>query len=133
MAKSSGNSTIVIIRLMVGIVFLTEGIQKFLFPALLGVGRFTHIGIPVPQFSAPFVGVVEIACGTMLILGLYTRLASIPLLINILVAFYSTKVPIFIHQGFWNAMHEGRTDFCMVCGLIFLLITGAGRFSIDNK
>lgn len=131
--KISDGSVTIIIRLMVGTVFLTEGIQKFLFPAVLGVGRFTTIGIPWPEFSAPFVGVVEIGCGAMLILGLYARLASIPLLIDILVAIYTTKYPFLMKHGFWNAMHESRVDFCMVCGLIFLLIIGAGRFSIDNR
>ena len=69
-----------------GAVFLSEGIQKFLFPAALGVGRFIKIGIPAPQFFAPFVGVVEIVCGTLLIVGLFTRLATIPLIIDISVA-----------------------------------------------
>jgi len=131
--KISDGSVTIIIRLMVGSVFLTEGIQKFLFPALLGVGRFTAIPIPYPAFTAPFVGVVEIVCGAMLIFGLYVRLASIPLLIDILVAIYTTKYPFLIKHGIWGAMHESRVDFCMVMGLIFLLIAGAGRFSIDNR
>jgi uncharacterized membrane protein YphA (DoxX/SURF4 family) len=131
--KISDGSVTIMIRLMVGTVFLTEGIQKFLFPALLGVGRFTTIGIPWPEFTAPFVGVVEIACGAMLILGLWGRLAAIPLLIDILVAIYTTKYPFLMKHGFWGAMHESRVDFCMFCGLIFLLIAGPGRFSIDNR
>src|SRR5438132_4111786 len=73
-----------LIRILVGWVFLSEGIQKFLFPDSLGVGRFVKIGIPWPQIMAPFVGVVEIVCGVLLLVGLITRLASIPLLIDIL-------------------------------------------------
>jgi uncharacterized membrane protein YphA (DoxX/SURF4 family) len=85
--------------LLVGAVFLSEGIQKFLFPAALGVGRFTKIGIPAPQFFAPFVGVVEIVCGTLLIVGLVTRLAAIPLMIDISVAIITTKIPNVVYGG----------------------------------
>jgi uncharacterized membrane protein YphA (DoxX/SURF4 family) len=123
----------IVVRLLVGVVFLSEGIQKFLFPAALGVGRFAKIGIPNPQFSAPFVGVVEIVCGTMVIVGLFTRLAAIPLLIDIVVAIIATKIPMLIHQGFWPMAHEARTDFCMILGLVFLILEGAGPYSIDRR
>jgi putative oxidoreductase len=131
--KISDGSVTIIIRLMVGSVFLTEGIQKFLFPATLGVGRFTAIPIPFPEFTAPFVGVVEIVCGALLILGLWGRLAAIPLLIDILVAIYTTKYPMLAKHGVWSTIHESRVDFCMLMGLIFLIIAGSGRFSIDNR
>src|ERR1019366_7365147 len=106
----------ILIRLLVGAVFLSEGVQKFLFPAALGVGRFTKIGIPAPQFFAPFVGVVEIACGTFLIVGLVTRLAAIPLMIDISVAIITTKIPMLSTAGFWSMAHEARTDYCMLLG-----------------
>lgn len=122
-----------LLRLLVGWVFLTEGIQKFLFPAALGFGRFMKIGIPYPHITAPFVGVVEIACGMLLMIGLVTRFAVFPLLIDIGVAIATTKVPMLLHQGFWPAMHEGRTDFCMVLGLIAILCIGPGRISCDAK
>src|ERR1700733_11574403 len=122
-----------LIRLMVGVVFLSEGIQKFLYPAELGVGRFIKIGIPAPEFSAPFVGVVEIVCGTLLIVGLFTRLATIPLLIDISVAIATTKIPMLSRAGFWSTVHEARTDYCMFLGLIFLLLVGSGPFSIDQR
>ena len=118
---------------MVGCVFLSEGIQKFLFPADLGVGRFEKIGIPAPHFFAPFVGVVEIVCGLLLIVGLLTRLAAIPLLINISVAIVTTKIPMLSKAGFWGTMHEARTDFCMFLGLLFLIAVGSGRLSLDAK
>ena len=124
---------VILIRLMMGWVFMSEGIQKFLFPDVLGVGRFTRIGIPAPQFFAPFVGLVEIVCGALLIVGLLTRLASIPLLINILVAIATTKIPMLSKAGFWGMMHEARTDFCMLLGLIFLLIVGSGALSFDER
>lgn len=75
---SPSSSSILLIRLVVGAVFLSEGIQKFLFPGELGVGRFIKIGIPMPEFFAPFVGVFETACGFLILLGLATRLAAIP-------------------------------------------------------
>ncbi len=123
----------IFIRLMVGGVFLAEGIQKFLFPTALGVGRFMKIGIPAPEIMAPFVGGVEIVCGILLLLGLLTKLATIALLIDITVAILSTKVPILLKSGFWSMIHEARTDFSMLLGLIFLLIVGAGGWSMDAK
>jgi uncharacterized membrane protein YphA (DoxX/SURF4 family) len=123
----------ILIRLLVGGVFLAEGIQKFLFPAALGVGRFIKIGIPAPQFFAPFVDVVEIVCGTLLTIGLFTRLATIPLIIDISVAIVTTKIPMLSRVGFWSTVHEARTDYCMLLGLIFLLLVGGGTFSIDGR
>lgn len=121
-----------IIRLMVGFVFLSEGIQKFLFPALNGVGRFTKLRIPHPDFFGPFVGLTEITCGILLLIGLYTRLAAVPLLIVILNAIYFTKLPELLSKGFWTTAHDGRADFCMFVGLIFLLIYGSGLYSADS-
>ncbi|HEX3741271.1 MAG TPA: DoxX family protein [Terriglobales bacterium] len=123
---------IVLIRILVGWVFLSEGIQKFLFPSALGAGRFAKIGIPEPQVMAPFVGVVEIVCGSLLIVGLFTRLASIPLLIDICVALYSTKIVTFAKNGLWSTLHEARTDVSMMLGLIFLLLVGGGTWSLDG-
>ena len=123
----------ILIRLLVGGVFLAEGIQKFLFPAALGVGRFVKIGIPAPQFVAPFVGVVEIVGGTLLIIGFITRLAAILLLIDISVAIATTKIPMLSRAGFWSTVHEARTDYCMRLGLVFLLLVGSGPLSIDGR
>lgn len=123
----------ILIRLLVGAVFLSEGVQKFLFPATLGVGRFIKIGIPAPQFFAPFVGVVEMLFGALLILGLLTRLATIPLIIDISVAIVTTKIPMLSKAGFWATAHEARTDYCMLLGLLFLLLVGGGPLSIDRR
>lgn len=117
------NRPVILIRLMVGAVFLSEGIQKFLYPDALGVGRFEKIGIPYPQVMAPLVGGAEIVFGTLILIGLMTRLASIPLLINISVAILTTKFPMFVEKGFWATLHEARTDYCMFLGLIFLILT----------
>jgi uncharacterized membrane protein YphA (DoxX/SURF4 family) len=125
---------------MVGSVFLSEGIQKFLFPAELGVGRFAKIGIPWPQVMAPFVGVVEIAAGSLVIVNILALHAAIALLIDISVAMLSTKVPILLGRGFgpfslpklpsygvWSFLHEARTDWCMLLGCISLILAYARR------
>ena len=131
--RSTAPAATLLIRLTVGWVFLSEGIQKFLFPEALGAGRFVKIGIPAPHFFAPFVGVVEIVCGALLIVGLFSRVAAIPLLIDITVAIATTKIPLLAKSGFWAAMHEARTDYCMWLGSLFILIVGAGSLSLDAR
>lgn len=136
----------ILVRLLVGLaVFFPEGLQKLMFADVLGAGRFALIGIPYPDIMGPFVGVVEIVCGVLIIFGLYTRLAAIPLIIIMVVALVSTKLPILLGQdfwmfhlpaniqrvGFWAAEHEARADLTMLLGSIFLLIVGGGRWSID--
>ena len=128
---SKGSAAVILIRIIVGGVFLSEGIQKFLFPVALGVGRFEKIGIPAPEVMAPFVGAVEIMGGVLLLSGFLARLAATPLIINMLVAISTTKVPILLKSGFWAMAHEARVDFAMLLGCIFLLIEGAGTWSID--
>ena len=125
------SKAVLLIRVLIGWVFLSEGIQKFLFPDSLGVGHFAKIGIPWPQVMAPFVGVVEIACASLLLIGLITRLATVPLLIDISVALYSTKIVTLAKNGFWGTLHEARTDVSMLLGLIFLLLVGSGVWSLD--
>lgn len=133
LVATNTHPAVILVRLLVGAVFLSEGIQKFLFPDDLGVGRFTKIGIPRPEVMAPFVGVVEIVCGALLILSLLTRLAAIPLIIDMLVAIVTTKIPILRDKGLWSLAHEARTDYCMLLGSIFLLIVGAGVWSLDAR
>lgn len=123
----------VLIRLAVGAVFLSEGIQKFLFPAEVGAGRFAKIGLPSPESLATFVGSFEIVCGSLILLGLLTRLAAIPLLTIMSVAIYTTKIPILAKSGIWKMAHEARTDFAMFLGSLFLLIAGAGLLSLDAQ
>lgn len=122
---------IVLIRIAVGAVFLSEGIQKFLFPADVGAGRFAKIGFSAPEVLASFVASFEIICGSLILLGLLTRLAAIPLLTIMSVAIYTTKLPILARSGFWTMAHESRTDFAMFLGSLFLLIVGAGLLSFD--
>ncbi len=124
--------SVLLVRVLVGGVFLSEGVQKFVFPHALGVGRFIKIGIPIPTVMAPFVGVVEIVAGLLLVVGLVTRLAAVPLIIDMLVAIATTKIPLCIKDGFWAMAHEARTDYSMILGSIFLLIVGSGPISVDN-
>jgi uncharacterized membrane protein YphA (DoxX/SURF4 family) len=134
---------IALIRLLVGWLFVVEKILKFMLPDELGIGRFASIGIPAPHGMAPFVGAVEIVCGALILIGLLTRLAAIPLLIDIGVAILSTKIPVWLGHGYWyfappklehcrllSMLHEARTDFSMLLGLIFLLLVGRRRLVI---
>jgi putative oxidoreductase len=135
----------ILIRLLVGLaVFFPEGLQKLAFPEILGAGRFARIGIPYPEVMGPFVGMIETLCGVLIIVGLLTRLAAIPLIVIMMVAIVSTKLPILLghdfwifhvpklpRYGFWSMMHEARTDFDMMLGSIYLLIVEAGTWSID--
>jgi putative oxidoreductase len=132
--RSTGPASIFLIRLPVGLIFFTQGILKFTDPNL-GVLRFTRIGFPHPHFTAHFVGVFEIICGLLILVGLYTRAAAIPLLIVISTAIATTKIPeLFrIHEGFWFMVSDARTDFAMFCSLIFLIGVGAGGCSLDAK
>ncbi len=126
-------SATILIRLLAGCVFLSEGLQKFLFVDQLGAGRFVKIGISAPEVMAPFVGCTEIACGTLFILGLLTRLAAIPLIVDMLVAISTTKIPILLKSGLWAMAHEARVDFSMLLGSSFLLVVGAGSCSLDAR
>jgi uncharacterized membrane protein YphA (DoxX/SURF4 family) len=137
--KADGPAANILIRLLAGAVFLSEGIQKFLFPHTLGPGRFDKIGIPVPAFFAYLDGVIEILCGALLIAGLLTRLVCIPLLIDIGLAIILTKIRelqaggFMGVSGFWGMAHDARTDWSMLLGLLFLLIAGPGRLSLDAR
>jgi uncharacterized membrane protein YphA (DoxX/SURF4 family) len=118
-------------RLIVGLVFLSEGLQKFLFPELVGSGRFEKIGFADPEFLAAFVASFEIVCGILVLIGFAVRVSVIPLLIIMITAITTTKIPILIEKGFWQMAHDSRTDFAMTMLIIFLLIYGAGKMSID--
>lgn len=145
LVTSRAPAATLLIRVMVGAVFVSEGIQKFLYPATIGAGRFAKIGIPAPEVMGPFVGGVEILCGALLLLGLLTRLAALPLIAVMAMAIVSTKIPILLGEGFWGfelrklpeygfwAMaHEARTDFAMLLGSTFLVLVGAGPRSLDH-
>jgi uncharacterized membrane protein YphA (DoxX/SURF4 family) len=129
-----GPASIVLIRLAAGLIFLTQGILKFIDPNL-GVVRFARIGFPHPYFTAHFVGTFEIVCGFLVLLGLWTRAAAVPLLMVISTAIATTKVPELFRasQGFWYMVSDARTDFAMFCSLVFLILMGGGAWSLDAR
>lgn len=130
--QTDNSNTAILIRLMVGAVFLSEGIQKFLLADKLGTGRFEKIGLPAPEFFGPFVGAFEIVCGTLILLGFLTRLSAIPTLIIMLVAIAVTKSEVLMKDGFWEMLHGSRTDWAMLIGSIYLIIVGGGNWSMDK-
>lgn len=130
--KTDGDPTTIFIRLMVGAVFFSEGIQKYLFPDERGAGRFEKIGLPSPEFLGHFVGLFEVLCGLFILIGLLTRLSAITTLIIMIVAFATTKSDILANEGFWSMMHGSRTDWAMLLGSIFLIIKGGGKWSVDK-
>jgi len=140
------NLPMILIRVIVGVVFLTEGILKFVYPAELGWGRFAHIGLPLPHVLAPFVGAVEIAAGGALILNLYAGDAALLLLIVILTAIFTTKAPILLghslgrfgapkleHYGLLSFIHEARTDLCMLFGLVAVLLDSGMSLRLKGR
>ena len=134
-----------LVRLAISFVFVTEGIQKFLYPEALGIGLFTKIGIPYPDIAAPVVGAVEMMCGALILFGLFTRLAAFALVVDMIVAIVATKVPILLGYGFggfadptgptgfWSMAHESRIEVAMLFGALFLVAVGAGTMSIDGR
>lgn len=144
--QTDSAKTTTLIRLMVGSVFLSEGIQKFLYAAQRGVGRFESMGFPAPEFFGNFVGVFEIIAGLLILAGLFTRPGAFTTLMIMTVAIIVTKVPIAFgasfgpfelrelsSYGFWSMAHEMRTDWSMWLGSLFLMIKGGGKWSLDLK
>src|SRR5690606_23848307 len=117
--RTDNAPTTILIRLMVGTVFLSEGIQKFLFPAIRGAGRFERIGLPSPETVAPLVGGFDILGAALTLVGSLRRRASVPLLVIMTVAMATSKAEIFINEGCWERMHAVRTDFAMCLGSLF--------------
>jgi len=136
----------ILVRIMLAGVFIPEGWQKLIFPDILGAGRFAGIGIPWPEVMGPLVGWFELVCGLLLLMGLFTRLAAVPLMVIMIVAILSTKIPILLghdwlifnlrplnRYGLWSMLHETRTDWAMLVGAIYLVLTGGGRWSLDRN
>ena len=127
--------SMILIRVMVGLVFLLEGCLKFLRPEELGSGRFELLGLPFPHYLAPLVGVMELGGGAVILLNIYAGDAALALLVVIVTALVTTKFPILLGRplgpfpleklkeyGLLSFFHQARTDFCMVLGLLAILI-----------
>jgi len=143
--KADPRRATVLIRSMVGAVFLTEGIQKFLYPAVRGAGRFRDIGFPLPELLGYTVGSIEVVCGALVLVGFATRMVAFPLAVIMSVAIVVTKIPILFGHGFgpfgvrelstygfWSMAHEMRTDWAMFLGSIYLCWVGGGVASVDE-
>ncbi len=130
---TDNRNTTFLIRFMVGFIFFTEGVQKFLFPHLRGAGRFEDMGLPAPEFLSYFVASFEVLCGAMILLGLLTRLAAIPIIFIMVVAIVVVKLPVLMDENFWVMLYITKIDFAMLIGAIYLFIEGSGRWSVDNK
>ncbi len=138
----TGQSSIIIIRLMTGMVFFWEGILKFVYPNQ-GVGRFTKLGFPFPETTAHFIATGEIVGGLLLIFGLLTRITAFYFIVQMIVAVLSTKIDLYFGRsplpmppappkmGFWAVLHEIRSDYAQILSCLFLLIEGPGRRSLD--
>lgn len=139
---TDGPASILLLRLMAGGVFFWEGILKYVYTNQ-GVGRFTKLGMPLPHFTANFVACLEIAGGLLVLSGLITRLIAVPFVIEMIVAILSTKISLYLgtsplplppappKSGMWAVLHEGRADYAQLLVMMFLLLNGAGRWSLD--
>ena len=138
----TGQSAILIIRLLAGGVFFWEGILKFVY-VNQGVGRFTKLGFPFPGTVAHFIAAGEIIGGLFLFFGLFTRITAFYFIIQMIVAVLSTKIDLYFgtsplplppappKMGIWAVLHEIRADYAQILACLFLLIEGAGRRSLD--
>ena len=138
----TGQTSILIIRLMAGTVFFWEGLLKFVY-VNQGVGRFTKLGFPFPATTAHLIATGEIIGGLLLIFGLFTRIVSFYFIIQMIVAVLSTKIDLYFgtsplplppappKMGIWAVLHETRSDYAQILSCLFLLIEGSGRRSLD--
>lgn len=138
----NGPGATLLLRLMAGGVFLSEGILKFVYRNQ-GVGRFTKLGFPYPHVTASFIGGLEIVGGILLITGLLTRWAAIPFIVEMIVAILCTKISLYLGTsplplppapptvGIWAVLHETRSDWAQLLTVGFLMLAGPGRWSID--
>jgi len=127
---------------MAGGVFFWEGLLKFVY-VNQGVGRFTKLGIPFPHFTAAIIGYLEIFGGLLWLTGLMSRLIAISFIAEMIVAVLSTKFSLYLgtsplplppalpQLGFWAVLHEIRSDYAQILTVIFLLINGPRKWSLD--
>lgn len=141
------NLPMILIRVIVAVVFITEGILKLAYPAEYGAGRFAHIGLPYPHVLGPFVGAVEIVAGAAVLANFYAGDAALFLLAVIITAIITTKIPILMGRplgpfvpaknvtryGVLGFLHESRTDLAMLFSLIAIAIDSGVRGSRQTR
>jgi uncharacterized membrane protein YphA (DoxX/SURF4 family) len=130
---TENDSKIIFARMITGLIFISEGLQKYLIVSMLGPAYFKDIGFGHPEFWAYFTGGFEISCGILICIGFLTRLASIPLVIIMTGAFFEANLPDLIDKGFFTFAHLHSIDFALVLLLIMLFIHGGGKWSVDLK
>lgn len=113
-------------RAILGFIFVQSGWGKFQHLDRV-VEFFSSLGIPAAKLQAPFVAGVELVCGGLVLLGLATRVASVPLIGTMVVAIITAK---------WNDVHEvadlfGMSEFLYIVLLLWLILKGAGLLSVD--
>jgi putative oxidoreductase len=118
------NLGLAVLRLAVATIFIRHGAQKLFVFGFAGVtGAFTHMGVPFPGFTGPFIGVLEFFGGIALALGLLTRLFALGFVFDMLVAILLVK----LKGGF-----SGYELEFLLCGSsLALFLTGGSRFSVD--
>lgn len=140
--ETSASTTL--IRCVSGIIAAIGGVQTFLFPQMRSDSRFAEIGFPAPRTIATCAGIVWIEVGVLIVLGVVIRNAVLALVIAFIVTITSTKIPVLFTYGYWLFTPEGssynalwgflsawRTDFAMLLGSVYVLIVGAGAWSLD--
>jgi putative oxidoreductase len=114
-------------RLAVGLLFLSTGWGK-----VHNLAKVTHffetLGIPAPGFNAVLVGYSELLCGSALVLGLLTRLATIPVSVSMVVAILTAK------RGDIHGLFDlvGQEEFTYLVVLLMIAILGPGAVSLDR-
>ena len=141
LVSTRADKSVILIRLFVGLIFVIEGVLKFLRPDMLGPGRFAKVDIPFAAATANLDGAFEIGCGLLILVGLLTRLAVLPMIVDMVGALLTTKVAILWgaaplykgERGLWDFLHESRLEWAMLLGSLYLLIVGAGAWSADAR
>ncbi len=129
-ATTSGRRdfAITVLRVAIGIIFFMHGWQKVF---ANGIGQttqfFAGLGIPVPEMAAPFVALLELIGGVLLILGAFTRPIAVLLAFDMFVAL----VLVHLRQGFF--LPRGY-EFVLIllAGCVTLALAGAGAFGLDQ-
>jgi putative oxidoreductase len=124
--KQCGALPALLTRISIGVVFIESGWGK-LHHLEKVVEFFTSLGIPAARLQAPFVATVELVCGALVLIGLFTRFAAIPLIGVMIVAILTAKLKEITMISDLFSMFE----YLYIILLAWLAVAGAGAISID--